>query len=432
MLPIMRIPRVYDSLSEESRGLAELESGAASWKARPLRHTLRERALPAAAGSRPARPDPKHETMPPSDQPPPSDVDAPYAQPEVEPEADHLGDGRVEADEQPPDASATDDKGADRATPRRRRKWLRRLGVFVAVTVFGVTGLSATFNLATDGRMSVPAGLTYVQTGDISTRYRQWGTTGTPIVLVHGFIESADTWQYLAPLLAAQGHRVYALDLDGWGYSQRVAPFDIGHQSTQLLDFIAALHLDHPILVGHSSGAAIAAAATLRSPSGVGGIMFLDGDGLATGAGQKTPFTKLLINPYRTTLLRLLVRSDAVVRAVYNNACGPTCPKLDAAGIDQWRRPLQVPGAETALWAMLNLGVAGLPPQQLTGLAGLHLPKSVVFGADDSAYTQDAPQQTANRIGAPAPTVIPGARHLTSVNSPAAVAAAIEALAARA
>lgn len=370
--------------------------------------------------------------MPPSDQSPPAHIDEPGAQPEEESGVNQLGADHAEAGEELHGTSDIAAAPADGAKRKRRSRWLRRIAKVAAVLVFGSTAFSACFNLATDERASVPVGLTYVQTGDISTRYRQWGTTGTPIVLVHGFIESADTWQYLAPLLAAAGHRVYALDLDGWGYTQRVAPFDLGHQATQLLDFITALHLNRPVLVGHSSGAAIIAAATLNSPASVGAIMFLDGDGLATGAGQKTPLTRLLIAPYRTTLLRLLLHTDAVVRTIYSTMCGPDCPRLDAAGLDQWRRPLQVPGAETALWAMLNLGVPGLPPQRLADLAALRLPKSVVFGADDSAYPQDTPQQTATRIGAPKPTLIPTARHLTPVNSPTAVATAIEALTARA
>jgi pimeloyl-ACP methyl ester carboxylesterase len=313
----------------------------------------------------------------------------------------------------------------------RRRRWLRRIAK-TAATLFVVSTLgSVAYNTVTDGRMAVPQGLTYIRTGDISTRYREWGAGGTPIVLVHGAVETADTWQVVAPLLAAQGHRVYALDLDGWGYTQRVAPFDIGHQAAQLIGFIHALGLERPMLVGHSSGAAIAAAATLQSPGSVGGVMFLDGDGLATGAGQKTPVTRLFLDPYRTTLMRLGIRSDLVIRTIYSAACGPTCPKLDAAGIDQWRRPLQVPGAEEALWAMVNLGVPGLPPERLAGLAGLPIPKAVVFGGDDSSYDKDSPITTAARIGAPAPTVIPGAHHLTSVNSPAAVAAAVRVLSAR-
>ncbi|WP_344663931.1 alpha/beta hydrolase [Catenulispora yoronensis] len=338
--------------------------------------------------------------------------------------------GPVESD----DASlADDDTEAVPLLPYRSR--LRRLGrrlVGIAAVVFVTTTfLSTAYNAATDRRASVPAGLSYIQTGDVSTRYRAWGSSGTPIVLVHGFIESADTWQYLAPLLAAQGHRVYALDIVGWGYTQRVGPYDIGHQARQVEAFIDALHLDRPLLVGHSSGAAVAALATLNAPQKVGGIMFLDGDGLATGAGQKTPLTHLFLNPYRTTLMRLAVRSDTVVRGIYSATCGSGCPKLDAAGLDQWRRPLEVPGAEESLWSMVNLGVAGLPPARLAELAALPLPKSVVFGGEDSSYAPDAPQTTATRIGAPPPTIIPGARHLTSVNSPEQVAAAVKELAGR-
>ncbi len=309
------------------------------------------------------------------------------------------------------------------------RRWLWRIVAALAVVIVAATVFSFGYNAATRTRATPPVGSAYVQTGDISTRYRQWGDTGTPIVLVHGFIESADTWQYLAPRLAAAGHRVYALDLDGFGYTQRVAPFDLDHQTSQLLDFIRALRLERPTLIGHSSGAAIVAAATLRTPQAVGGLMFLDGDGLASGAGARSPMTKLLINPYRTTLLRLAVRSDTVVRTAYRSACGSNCPMLDASGIEQWRRPLQVPGAESALWAMMNLGVPGLSADRIADLARIPLPKSVVFGAADSVFSSDTPVQTAERIGAGAPTIVPGARHLTPVNSPAAVASAILTLA---
>jgi pimeloyl-ACP methyl ester carboxylesterase len=240
---------------------------------------------------------------------------------------------------------------------RRWRRWLWRIALGVTILVVVGTVFSFGYNAVTRKPMAVPAGLTYVRTGDLRTRFRQWGTSGTPIVLVHGFIESADTWQYTAPRLAAAGHRVYALDLDGWGYSQRVAPFTAEHQTTQLLDFIAALHLHRPVLVGHSSGAAIVAMAALRRPSAVGAVMFLDGDALNTGAGARSPLTQFLIDHYRTTILRLLLRSDSFVRSIYGSACGDSCPPLDAHSIDQWRRPLQVAGAEAALWAMANQGV---------------------------------------------------------------------------
>jgi pimeloyl-ACP methyl ester carboxylesterase len=54
------------------------------------------------------------------------------------------------------------------------------------------------------------------------------------------------------------------------------------------------------------------------------------------------------------------------------------------------------------------------------------LPKAVVFGVDDTNGGNAV--ETATRIGAPAPTLIPDANHLTPISHPAAVAAAINAL----
>jgi pimeloyl-ACP methyl ester carboxylesterase len=298
-----------------------------------------------------------------------------------------------------------------------------------------VTLASFGYNALTAGRAAPPQGMSYVRAGDVMTRYRTWGNTGSPVVLVHGAFESADTWSRLAPLLA-RDHRVYALDLTGYGYSARRGPYTTGHFAQQLLGFLDAMHLggtrDRPVLVAHSSGAASAAEATLRAPDRIGGLMFLDGDALATGAGSRSPARHLMIPPYRISLLRLALRSDWIIRSVFSQQCGPSCPGLDRAGVDLWRRPFQTPGAESALWDMVETGVPGVAPDRLARLREVGAPKAVVFGASDDVFSQDTPAQTAARIGAPSPTLIPAARHLTMISDPAAVAAAVEALAARA
>ncbi|MFE0385051.1 alpha/beta fold hydrolase [Streptomyces bungoensis] len=294
-----------------------------------------------------------------------------------------------------------------------------------------VTAASFVFNSVTAGRAAPPRGLRYVQAADIRTRFQTWGTAGPPVVLVHGAFESVDTWSRLAPLLA-RDHRVYALDLTGDGYSDRQGPYTVDHFTRQLLGFLDAMHLggpgERPLLVGHSSGAAVVTEAALRAPGRLGGVMLLDGDALDTGAGPPPAFKYVLIDPYRTSLLRIGLGIDAVIRGVYEAQCGPACPRLDAAGLDQWRRPLRVPGAEGALWSMLAAGVPGLPADRVARLSGVHLPKSVVFGAEDDVFSRQTPQETARRIGAPPATLIPGARHLTLISSPEAVAAAVDRL----
>jgi pimeloyl-ACP methyl ester carboxylesterase len=325
---------------------------------------------------------------------------------------------------------ATEDEAVPERKPSWVRRWLRRAGIAVVVLAVVGTVFSLVYNLATSVRARPPAGLSYVQTGDLMTRYRVWGIGGSPIVLVHGAAESADTWERLATTLA-RDHRVYALDLNGAGYTQRRAPYTLDHQVRQLLAFIGAMGLDRPTIVAHSAGAATAAEAVLRSPGRVGALMFLDGDALKGGAGPGPAVHYLLIPPYRTTLLRLVVHSDWLIRTIYSSQCGPACPRLDAAGVAVWRRPYEVAGAEAGVWGSLKNGVPGLSESRLTLLRGIDLPKAVVYGADDHVFAKTSAADTARRVGAPPPTLIPGARHLTMISSPAEVARAVEGLAAR-
>ena len=139
-------------------------------------------------------------------------------------------------------------------------------------------------------------------------------------------------------------------------------------------------------MVGHSSGAAVAGLAALDGGPRVAGVMFLDGDAKPLAAPSFARY--LVIGPYRTTLFRLGLSLDWVVRTIYDSQCGPLCPPLSAAGVEVWRRPLQQPGAEDALWSTLRTGIPSLTPAQLSRLRRSPVPKSVVFGADDPQYSR--------------------------------------------
>jgi pimeloyl-ACP methyl ester carboxylesterase len=178
-----------------------------------------------------------------------------------------------------------------------------------------------------------------------------------------------------------------------------------------------------PLLVGHSLGAGVAAEATLEAPGRVGGIMFLDGDGLPLPGGQAGPPRWLIVPPYRTSLFRLVLDQGWLLKKIYNGVCSPDCPAMN---VDDWTRPFRQPGAEQAVWQMTAHGIPAVAPERLAELKDLKLAKSVVFGAKDTDGGNAT--ETATRIGAPAPTLIPNANHLTLISSPAEVAAAIDAL----
>jgi pimeloyl-ACP methyl ester carboxylesterase len=82
---------------------------------------------------------------------------------------------------------------------------------------------------------------------------------GTPVLLIHGFGASTYTWRHIAPELA-RNHRVIAVDLKGFGQSDK--PFDGRYSVFDQADLLAQLIEDKDLhnltLVGHSFGGGVA------------------------------------------------------------------------------------------------------------------------------------------------------------------------------
>jgi pimeloyl-ACP methyl ester carboxylesterase len=318
--------------------------------------------------------------------------------------------------------------------PRRRsrrgwRGWAWRFARWVLLTLLvgaiAATAASFGYNQSTNGPAPRPSGLLTARGGGFDTRYREWGTSGTPIVLVPGAFETADTFATLGPVLAA-GHRVFAIDLTGTGYSTPSPPYNASHLAAQLLAFLTAKGLTGagaPVLIGHSSGAAVVGvAAAVGGPRFARGVVFLDGD--ATPLGVSGFLGWLLVNPYRTSLLRLALSQDWLIEKLYSAQCGPACPPLGPAGVQTWRLPLQQPGFASELAYTLRHGIPSMTTGEFGQLRALTVPKLVIYGADDPQMPAADAEATASGIGAPAPVAIPG-RHLTMISSPGQLATAL-------
>mmetsp|Transcript_22710 Transcript_22710/g.52749 ORF Transcript_22710/g.52749 Transcript_22710/m.52749 type:complete len:377 (+) Transcript_22710:83-1213(+) len=96
-------------------------------------------------------------------------------------------------------------------------------------------------------------------------RYASAGSGGSkqPAVLVHGFGSSADTWRNQYDALAAAGHPVYAIDLLGFGGSEKPveAQYSIDLWSRQVLDFVEQVVGKNSILFGNSIGSLVSCTA---------------------------------------------------------------------------------------------------------------------------------------------------------------------------
>jgi non-heme chloroperoxidase len=95
----------------------------------------------------------------------------------------------------------------------------------------------------------------HITTGDGTKLYvKDWGS-GRPVVLIHGWPLSADSWDALAVAFVEAGHRVVAYDRRGFGRSSQ--PWD-GYDYDTLTDDLAAVieytGVQDAVLVGFSMG----------------------------------------------------------------------------------------------------------------------------------------------------------------------------------
>lgn len=102
------------------------------------------------------------------------------------------------------------------------------------------------------------------------------------IVLLHGYMDAAATWDLCAPALVAAGYRVLAPDLRGYGSSDRVPVGGYYHFPDYIADVSRVLdeHAPGPVfLVGHSMGGTVATLYAGTRPDRVQKLALLEGMG---------------------------------------------------------------------------------------------------------------------------------------------------------
>ncbi|MEV1330965.1 alpha/beta fold hydrolase [Micromonospora costi] len=104
--------------------------------------------------------------------------------------------------------------------------------------------------------------------------YRTWGPRhGRPVLLLPGGAADGSTWATVAARLADDGLRSYAPDPRGFGASDRTGPYGLAVARDDVRALCDVLALDRPVLVGHSSGAVVAALFAEAHPDRVAALV---------------------------------------------------------------------------------------------------------------------------------------------------------------
>jgi pimeloyl-ACP methyl ester carboxylesterase len=112
----------------------------------------------------------------------------------------------------------------------------------------------------------------FTEVDGATVHYQEFGDATNPtLLLIHGFTASTYVWQTVAPMLADENFHVIAVDLLGFGFSEKPAWFEysIVSQARMIERFMDRIGIGRAVLVGSSYGGAVTSTVALDYPERV-------------------------------------------------------------------------------------------------------------------------------------------------------------------
>ncbi len=246
--------------------------------------------------------------------------------------------------------------------------------------------------------------------------YRVRGS-GPALLLVHGFLGYSFSWRRNLEELARY-FRVYALDLLGFGYSDRPRdyPYTFSAAAEQISEFACGVGESEIFLAGHSMGGAAALLCAARYPNLVRGLLLL---------APVNPFgrrSRWLIRLVGAPLLGHLILHAArlvawplagfLLRRLYGD---PT--QVDADTVEGYAGPLE--GIESVR-VLRRMYAAWDVESVRAALPSVRQPALLLWGDRDRTVSPDSARPLAAALRARL-EIIPGCGHLPNEEAPEVV-----------
>ena len=207
-------------------------------------------------------------------------------------------------------------------------------------------GLPASVVHAQDPADSSPHTVQFVTVDeDVKLEVLDWGGTGRPLIFLSGAGDTAHRFDGFAPQFTAQ-HHVYGITRRGSGASSKPAPangnYSADHLGDDVLAVMQALHIERPVLVGHSLAGQELSSIGSRFPEKVSGLVYLDA---ATGFAFYDP-----AHP------SIAIEMNDIKRRI---------DEIEAGGVDEQKKLLELEAAAAKFETVLhqsNAEIANMPP----------------------------------------------------------------------
>jgi len=229
---------------------------------------------------------------------------------------------------------------------------------------------------------------------------------GRPLVFLHGFPLSRDTWRKQIHIFRSS-YRVIAPDLRGFGGSATLpGPTTMRQYATDVRALLEQAVTGPVMLVGHSMGGYVALALLRQFPGMLRGLVLV-----STRAGADTADGAMArrVMAEKVNAEGIQVVLDAIAPKML--AAGNSNPQL----AEEVRRLMATSKPEGVIGALL--GMAGRP-DATEGLARIMVPTLIITGADDALMPPEESEALHKKIRGSQLRIIPHAGHLVALEQP--------------
>ncbi|HEX7184715.1 MAG TPA: alpha/beta hydrolase [Thermoanaerobaculia bacterium] len=217
---------------------------------------------------------------------------------------------------------------------------------------------------------------------------------GEPVILIHGFGASTYAWRKVLPTLA-ESFRAVAVDLNGFGYTQRPRSpesYTREGQGKLVLDVMDDLGIERAHFVGHSYGGGITLWIASRYPERVRSMVLVDSSAPTYANDRRSrmaalkPVTSLFL---RSFALRPATVRKSLLRSFYDDSL--VTPEL----VQAYYERLSIEGATDAYYGL----TAPLPSStDKVELEKIDVPALIVWGENDLVISAAAGKRAADRM----------------------------------
>jgi len=241
---------------------------------------------------------------------------------------------------------------------------------------------------------------------------------GAPVVLIHGFMGMAYDWRFNIQELGKH-FSVYALDLPGFGYSDKPLSFD--YTSNGYAEFIASFldvyRLKRAILVGNSMGGQIALMSYLKYPERVTGLVLID-SGSYPHSVEFLAFKLLkvpVIGEISVALLNRAVIKIMLKKGIYFDGSFATDEVVNSYyGVYRTANARKMP-------PLIMRSIVKDEARISSRLSEIKCPTLIIWGAEDRVISPSRAEMFRRDIGNSSVLMMPQAGHMPQVENSKAV-----------